>query len=106
LAAAGKGTRGTSTGLSPYSGGDPLKMIHWRLSARHDELKVKELSATAREPLVIDIDRLAGAELGRKALLCHLSCEPAHAGRETGGGQDAQDVLSSRPIPGVTGCGS
>ena len=69
LAAAGKGYEGDINRIVAYSGGDPLKMIHWRLSARHDELKVKELSATAREPLVIDIDRLPAGNLEEK-----LSC--------------------------------
>lgn len=69
LAAQGKGYEGDIDRIVAYSGGDPLKMIHWRLSARHDELKVKELSATAREPLVIDIDRLPAGNLEEK-----LSC--------------------------------
>lgn len=69
LTARGKGYEGDIDRIVAYSGGDPLKMIHWRLSARHDELKVKELSATAREPLVIDIDRLPAGNLEEK-----LSC--------------------------------
>ena len=69
LSARGKGHEGDVDRIVAYSGGDPLKMIHWRLSARHGELKVKELSATAREPLVIDIDRLPARNLEEK-----LSC--------------------------------
>ena len=35
-------------------------MIHWRLSARSQELKVKELAGTVREPVVIDLNTLPG----------------------------------------------
>lgn len=69
FATSGKGYEGDINRIVAYSGGDPLKMIHWRLSARHGELKVKELSAMAREPLVIDIDRLPAGNLEEK-----LSC--------------------------------
>jgi uncharacterized protein (DUF58 family) len=32
-----------------------MKMIHWRLSARHEWFKVKEPSATSAEPVIIDL---------------------------------------------------
>ena len=69
LSAQGEGYEGEINRIVTYSGGDPLKMIHWRLSARHDVLKVKKLTATASEPLVIDIDRLPAGNLEEK-----LSC--------------------------------
>ncbi len=59
----GKGYEGELTRIGDYRGSEPLKMIHWKLSARHDQLMVKELSAAATPPLVIDLDELPGRGL-------------------------------------------
>jgi uncharacterized protein (DUF58 family) len=58
-----KGADGEFSRVADYTGKEPMKLIHWRLSAKFDELKVRELSATAGEPLVIDIDTLPGIDL-------------------------------------------
>jgi uncharacterized protein (DUF58 family) len=55
-----KGHDGEVQKISDYSGAEPLKMIHWRLSARHDQLKVKEASATAVVPVIVDPSLLPG----------------------------------------------
>jgi uncharacterized protein (DUF58 family) len=55
-----KGYEGDISRISDYSGGEPLKLIHWKLSARHGLLKVKELSTVARPPVVLELDRLPG----------------------------------------------
>lgn len=55
-----KGYEGEISRIADYHGGEPLKMIHWKLSARHGALKVKELSATTRPPVIIEVDRLPG----------------------------------------------
>ncbi len=61
--AAGKGQQGEITHIADYRGGEPLKLIHWKLSARSDQLLVKELAATATLPVLIDLDNLPGANL-------------------------------------------
>lgn len=58
-----RGYEGDLSRISDYRGGEPLKMIHWKLSARHDALKVKELSAVAREPVLLDLATLPGGPL-------------------------------------------
>ena len=63
LTAASKGYEGDVAKIGDYSGTEPLKLIHWRLSAKHGELKVKELTAGARTPVIIDIDTLQGRSL-------------------------------------------
>lgn len=55
-----KGYEGDISRIADYRGGEPLKLIHWKLSARHGELKVKELSAAARPPVIIEADLLPG----------------------------------------------
>ncbi len=63
LSTAIKGYEGEMAKISDYSGGEPLKLIHWRLSARHEALKVKELTATAQEPVVLDVEAFAGRDI-------------------------------------------
>jgi uncharacterized protein (DUF58 family) len=45
-------------GVRPYTPGDPLKMVAWRLAARTDELSVKLFEATSGGDLVLDYDQL------------------------------------------------
>ncbi|UFS70828.1 DUF58 domain-containing protein [Geomonas sp. RF6] len=49
--------------ISDYRGGESLKLIHWRLSAKHEVFKVKELSATADEPVIIEPELLPGRNM-------------------------------------------
>jgi uncharacterized protein (DUF58 family) len=53
-----KGQEGDISRIGDYLGGEPLKLIHWKLSARHDRLKVKELSSTSQTPVTIDLDTI------------------------------------------------
>ncbi|MDA8430144.1 MAG: DUF58 domain-containing protein [Geobacteraceae bacterium] len=46
--------------ISDYSGREPLRVIHWKLSARGDDLLVKEFGRQSVSPLVIDPEKLAG----------------------------------------------
>lgn len=56
-----RGNQGVVAGVYDYTGSEPLKRIHWRLSARHDSLKVKELESDASEPVIIVPEELPGA---------------------------------------------
>lgn len=50
-------TEGITRSLRPYRWGDPLRMIHWRSSARYGELRVRELETfTSRQEIVIALD--------------------------------------------------
>ncbi|WP_236026402.1 DUF58 domain-containing protein [Geomonas azotofigens] len=69
-AVAAAGYDGELAKISDYRGGEPLKLIHWRLSAKHEELKVKELSASAAEPLLLDLDLLPGRDLEQRLSFC------------------------------------
>jgi uncharacterized protein (DUF58 family) len=64
-----KGYGGDIARIRDYTGSDPLKLIHWRLSARHENLKVKELTAPSETPLLIDILALPGGSIEE-----NLSC--------------------------------
>jgi len=68
-----KGIDGEFSRVADYTGIEPMKLIHWRLSAKFNELKVRELSATAGEPVVIEIDNLPGRDLEeRLSMACYL----------------------------------
>ncbi|GAB7026082.1 DUF58 domain-containing protein [Geotalea toluenoxydans] len=58
-----RGMEGEVNRIKDYAGGDPLKMIHWRLSAKHPLLKVKEMSAGGGEPVILDPRLLPGSTL-------------------------------------------
>jgi len=81
----GKGYEGELTRIGDYRGNEPLKMIHWKLSARHDQLKVKELSAAAAPPLVVDLAQLPGRGLEeRLEAACWLIDAATREGRPVG----------------------
>jgi uncharacterized protein (DUF58 family) len=67
--ATSRGQDGELEGIREYSGGEPLRAIHWKLSARGDELLVKEFGSQSAPPLVIRPEVLPGAGIEEK-----LSC--------------------------------
>jgi uncharacterized protein (DUF58 family) len=50
-----RGLDGEMLTISDYTGVEPLKQIHWRLSARQEWFKIKELAATAHAPVILDL---------------------------------------------------
>jgi len=64
-----RGYEGDINRISDYHGGEPLKSIHWKLTARHDRLKVKELSTVSRKPVVLDLTEIPGSDIEQR--LCH-----------------------------------
>lgn len=67
-----RGSDGDIERIGDYRG-EPLKMIHWKLTARHGELMVKELADNASEPLLLDLRTLPGAGIEeRLRCACYL----------------------------------
>jgi uncharacterized protein (DUF58 family) len=80
-----RGYEGDLTRIDDYRGGEPLKMIHWKISARQDQLKVKELSSLAAPPLLIDPHKLPGRTLEeRLGGACWLVKELCRRNRSVG----------------------
>jgi uncharacterized protein (DUF58 family) len=69
LASSAKGYEGEVVKIMDYQGGEPLKLIHWRLSAKHEVFKVKELTTFAHEPVLLEPD--LSREVEKR--LCHLA---------------------------------
>jgi uncharacterized protein (DUF58 family) len=65
-----KGYEGDLAKISDYRGGESLKQIHWRLSAKHEVFKVKELTATAEEPVVLEVEQFPGKDLDERLSFC------------------------------------
>ncbi|MGD0585976.1 MAG: DUF58 domain-containing protein [Oryzomonas sp.] len=61
-----RGLDGELERIAAYSGREPLRMIHWKLSARGEDLLVKEFGRQATPPLVIDLDSLPGQGLEQR----------------------------------------
>ncbi len=54
---------------------DPVKLIHWKLSSKYDELLVKVLSTHSNKPLLIDFDKI-DLELEKKlSAITYLVCK-------------------------------
>ena len=88
-----RGVEGEVSRIGEYRGGEPLKLIHWKLSARHDQLKVKELGTTAQLPVVLDLATLPGADLeARLRCACWLVGQLLRAGRPVGLRTGAQEI--------------
>jgi uncharacterized protein (DUF58 family) len=51
------GSEGSTRSLRPYRTGDPMRMVHWRSSARFNDLRVRELEVIGRgHTFVIALD--------------------------------------------------
>lgn len=71
------GGDGDLRNIDSYRPGDPLKSIHWKLSARHQELKIRLLQQPVASAVTFDPDQLPGTleeRLGRCAYLVNLCC--------------------------------
>lgn len=55
-----RGVSGELERIYPYSGTEPLRMIHWKHSARSHDLLVKDFGRSMATPLEINLDMLAG----------------------------------------------
>lgn len=60
-ASATSGDSGDLRSIHDYRGGEPLKSIHWKLSARHDQFKVRQHEGLGAQPVVIDLEGFEGS---------------------------------------------
>ncbi|WP_239026807.1 DUF58 domain-containing protein [Geomonas oryzisoli] len=93
-ATASAGYDGELAKISDYRGGEPLKLIHWRLSAKHEVFKVKELTATAAEPLLLELDSIPGRDVEQRLSFCTFLVN-----RLIKGGRPVGLKLGERVIP-------
>ncbi|WP_036737719.1 DUF58 domain-containing protein [Persephonella sp. IF05-L8] len=52
------GTQGELLSIKDYSPGDPLKLVHWKATAKTGQLKTKELTEETVRPVLIDFDNV------------------------------------------------
>ncbi len=70
--------------ITEYGGAEPLKRIHWKLSARDGSLKVKRFSSLIREPVLIRLQELPGNLEQRLGCACFLLNRHLRQGRPVG----------------------
>ncbi|HIJ96501.1 MAG TPA: DUF58 domain-containing protein [Desulfuromonadales bacterium] len=58
-----RGQEGELERIASYSGREPFKTIHWKLSARGDDLLVKQFGSQSAPPLHVDLDSMPGSTL-------------------------------------------
>jgi uncharacterized protein (DUF58 family) len=84
-----RGMSGELERIYPYSGSEPLRMIHWKHSARSHDLLVKGFGRSVVAPLVIDLDALTGQgteeRLSRAAWLVQRWVRERPVGMRIGG---------------------
>jgi len=84
-----RGLDGELERIAAYSGREPLRAIHWKLSARGEGLLVKEFGRQSAPPLVINPEELSGAtleeRLSRAAWLVRRSVQERPVGLRLGG---------------------
>ncbi len=76
--------------IRDYVIGDPLKYINWKASARTGRLKTKEFSSPAVQPVLIDFEKVAIADLELKLsyltfLISHFIRKQVPVGLTIGG---------------------
>jgi hypothetical protein len=59
---------GTPTGLREYRPGDPLRLIHWKASARKMEFVVKEMDGDAQDGVEVVFDRRCNSNAFERSL--------------------------------------
>lgn len=53
------GSEGSTRSLRPYRWGDPMRLVHWRTSARYNELRIRELERmSSGQQFVIALDAI------------------------------------------------
>jgi uncharacterized protein (DUF58 family) len=84
-----RGLSGELERIYPYSGSEPLRMIHWKHSARSHDLLVKGFGRSVVTPLVIDVNTLPGQgieeQLSRAAWLIQRWVQERPVGLLLGG---------------------
>jgi uncharacterized protein (DUF58 family) len=78
------GIDGELRSIDTYCDADPLKAIHWKLSARHDDYKVKRQNRLGAPSLLLDLADFNGSLEGRIGQCAYLVNELIHQQRAVG----------------------
>lgn len=94
------GMGGEMQRIRSYTGSESLKTIHWRLSARHDDLMVKEFESLTGFPVLLELDAIPGAaleeRLSRATDLVNQFCRSGRMVGVRGAGLDIAPASGNR----------
>lgn len=94
-----RGIDGDMVTIADYTGTEPLKQIHWRLSARHEGFKVKESGSAHNEPVIIDLTAATALSLEeRLSFAAHQINRYSRENRAVG-----LKLAAGRTIPAASG---
>ena len=96
------GHSGDPRGVRPYRRGDPLRRVHWGLTARHGELIVREIQSNAvpRVQVVLDTRPAAHAGSGPESSReWAIRVAASLAEGWIGQGAEVELVLGGKPVP-------
>ncbi|MBN1958501.1 MAG: DUF58 domain-containing protein [Desulfuromonadales bacterium] len=66
------GIDGELRSIDSYRQSDPLKSIHWKLSARHDDFRVKRQNQLGAPSLLLNLDEFSGSLEERLGMCAYL----------------------------------
>lgn len=78
------GEEGELRAINDYRGGEPLKAIHWKHSARQENLKVKQHTSLSEPPLLLELEQLPGSLEAKLSQACYLVLTLARQQRRIG----------------------
>ena len=61
-----KGFTGDIIKIREYSDSDPMRLIHWKISSKYENLFVKELSSEGGKPIIIDFEKFQIKDVEKK----------------------------------------
>lgn len=70
-------------GIREYAG-DPIKLIHWKVSAKTGTIYVRELKEESSTPVIINLEELEGSLEERISKACYLIIKLTQEGRPVG----------------------
>lgn len=77
------GFEGDILSIRDYKPSTPVKYIHWKVSAKTDSLKEKELSQISSEPVIIKFEQLKFSNIEEKlSCLTYLVIKSSHIDRD------------------------
>jgi len=88
-----RGQDGELEGIREYSGTEPLRSIHWKLSARSDDLLIKEFGSQSAPPLIIRPAALPGSGIEEKLSHAAWLVKQRVMGQPVGLELDGQTIL-------------
>lgn len=85
-------------GVKDYSG-EPMKLIHWKLTAKRNEITVKDMLAEEKEPIMLSLDMVEGDIETKLSKLAYLTIKLINEGHPVGLKLNGKELPPERGEP-------